>query len=432
MSEPDPAVLGIARARRRVLVHHPGSNHLAYELVAGLQAGGYACDFETGFFYSPGGVLARCLQRLPVSLRRPIERELKRRSHSSVDARRLHLNPFPELVYVAANRLGITGERLAQIVGWRNDMIDARVARRVRRERPDFVVGHDGSALYAGRAAHEVGAIAVLNQVVGHVEAALDLFAEEAKRAPEFAETMGRLPASIVARHRAEIAEAERILVPSDYVRQTLVARGADPGRIAVLPYGVDVTRFRPGSSGAPRPFRLLFVGSLSQRKGIKYLLEAMRRLALPDVELVLAGRMVGSAEAFRPYEGRFRHVAHVPYHEVHALYRDADVFVYPSLHEGSAFATYEALASGLPVVTTANSGSVVRDGEEGFLVPTRDVDAIAERILRLYRDPDLRRTMGEKARRRAEEFNWAQYRRRLNALFDGWAAGRPQKNPSS
>jgi glycosyltransferase involved in cell wall biosynthesis len=429
MSEPDPAAgvdpaLAVVRARRRVLVHHPGSNHLAYELVAGLQAGGYACDFETGFFFVPDGALARLVESLPTSLRRPIERELKRRSHRQVDARRLHLNPSPELAYVAANRLGISGERLARIVGWRNDVIDTRVARRVRRERPDFVVGHDGSALYAGRAAREVGAVAVLNQVVGHVEAALDLFAEEAKRAPEFAETMPRLPAAIVERHCAEIAEAERILVPSDYVRQTLVARGADPERIAVLPYGVDVTRFRPVPRRADRPFRLLFVGSLSQRKGIKYLLEAVRRLALADAELVLAGRMVGSAAAFRPYDGRFRHVAHVPYHEVHALYRHADVFVFPSLHEGSAFATYEALASGLPVVTTANSGSVVRDGEEGFLVPIRDVDAIADRILRLYRDPDLRRAMGEKARRRAEAFTWGDYRQRLNALFDDWAAG--------
>src|SRR5262249_8217957 len=140
---------------------------------------------------------------------------------------------------------------------------------------------------------------------------------------------------------------------------------------------GVDVARFRPGG---PRPrgqFRILFVGTLSQRKGIRYLLEAARRLRLPDAELVLAGRMVGSETAFAPYRDVFRHVTHVPYHEVHALYQDADVFVYPSLHEGSAFAVFEALASGLPVICTPNTGSVVRDGVEGFLVPVRDVDAI-------------------------------------------------------
>lgn len=424
MDRVNPALLE-ARARRRVLVHHPGSNHLAYELVAGLQGGGYDCNFETGFFYTEDSTLAHLVRCLPSSARARIERELRRRSHKDVDPAKLRFHPMPELAYVALNRMGVGQDRLNRVIGWRNDVVDARVAARVRRERPDFVVGHDSSALLAQRAAREIGTTSVLSQVIGHIAQGIAVFQEEMARAPEFAESLVLPPDYIVERCQQEILEADSILASSNYVRDTLVARGADPTRTVVVPYGVDVNRFRPGPKRERKGFRMLFVGSLSQRKGIKYLLEAVRRLNLPDSELLLVGKMVGNPDAFKPYASLFRHVPHVPYHEVHALYQDADIFVYPSLHEGSAFATYEALASGLPVVATAETGSVVRDGEEGFIVQMRDVEGLMARIEQLYRNPELRAAMALKARARAEDFTWAHYRARINRHFDTLATRR-------
>ncbi|MBM3541772.1 MAG: glycosyltransferase, partial [Alphaproteobacteria bacterium] len=128
---------------------------------------------------------------------------------------------------------------------------------------------------------------------------------------------------------------------------------------------------------------------------------EKTRRLALPNAELVLAGRIIGSGRGLRPYRDLFRHIPHVPHGEVHALYQDADLFVFPSLHEGSAFANLEAMASGLPVITTLRAGSIVRDGEDGYIVPIRNVDALMARIERLYRDKALRDAMGTSARAR-------------------------------
>jgi starch synthase len=413
------------RAGTNVLVHHPGTNHLAYELVAGLQEGGYACDFHTGFFYKRDGALARAVAAAPASLRARVERELRRRAHAGIDPARVHLRPWPEIAHIAMGRLGATQDRLARIIGWRNEVLDRAVARVVRREKPRVVIGHDGSALHAARAAHEVGAAAILNQVVGHVAAAHEIFREEAVLAPEFAETMVTTPDWIVARHETELRESDGILVPSEYVLDTLVARGTPAEGIYVLPYGVDIQRFHPAPREADGMFRILFVGQLSQRKGIRYLLEAVKRLKLPNTELVLVGKMIGSEQAFSPYRGVFRHVTHVPYHEVHRLFQTADIFVYPSLHEGSAFATYEALASGLPIVTTRNAGSVARDGQEGFIVPIRDVEALMERIERLYRDRALRAAMANAARQRAAGFTWAHYRARLNAYVDGFAPGR-------
>lgn len=407
------------------LVHHPGSNHLAYELVAALQAGGIPTDFDTGFFYTDEGIAARLTRLLPAGRRVAVERELRRRSHKGVDPARVRFLASPEIAYVALNRLGLAPGPLARVVGWRNEVFDRWVASRVRREKPTFVVGHDSSALLSQRAAREVGSISVLNQVIGHIEAGIQVFREETERAPEFAETLVVPPDWIIERCRVEALEADRVLVPSDYVRDTLIERGTKPERIAVIPYGVDIERFRPMPKPAGQKFRILFVGSLSQRKGIKYLLEAVKRLRLPDAELVLVGRRIGSEAAFAPYDGSFRHVPHVPYHEVHRLFAEADIFVYPSLHEGSAFATYEAMASGLPVVTTPNTGSVVRDGVDGFIVKPRDVETLMERIERLYRNAELRRSLGASARQRAEGFTWRAYRERVTGFFAGLAAER-------
>jgi glycosyltransferase involved in cell wall biosynthesis len=411
------------RAATRILVHHPGSNHLAYEVVAGLQASGFACSFDTGFFYAPDGRVARFAQALPERWRGRVLRELKRRSHAGVDPARVRLFAAPELAYVALNRLGLAPAPLAAVIGWRDEVFDRWVAGHVRRERPRIVVGHDSSSLLSFRAARDVGAVSVLNQVTGHIEAGLQIFREELEHAREFAESLTVPPASIIERCRREALKADRVLVPSEYVRRTLVERGTAPDRIAVLPYGVDVERFRPQPPEARRTFRMLFVGNISQRKGIKYLLEALRRLKLPNSELVLVGRIVGPPSALEPYADLFRHVPHVPYHEVHRLFADADLFVYPSLHEGSAFATYEALASGLPVICTPNTGSVVRDGTDGYLVPVRDIPALMEKIELLYRDPARRIAMGAAARERAQEFTWRAYRERLAALFDGFLA---------
>jgi len=100
------------------------------------------------------------------------------------------------------------------------------------------------------------------------------------------------------------------------------------------------------------------------------------------------------------------------------ATYQQADLFVFPTVEEGSALVTYEALACGLPVVTTPNAGSVVRDGVEGLIVPIRDVDALAAAMERLRADEQLRREMGKAARARAEMFTWERHENALARVY--------------
>jgi glycosyltransferase involved in cell wall biosynthesis len=121
-----------------------------------------------------------------------------------------------------------------------------------------------------------------------------------------------------------------------------------------------------------------------------------------------------------------------VPRVELREIYRQADVFVFPTLVEGMGIVVLEAMASGLPVITTPNGpGDIVRDGVDGFLVPPRDVDAIVERLERLRADPQLRQEMARNARIRAQEFTWDAYRKKTVVALRGWLDGVQAQSPS-
>ncbi|MCE5258558.1 MAG: glycosyltransferase family 4 protein [Chloroflexi bacterium] len=211
-------------------------------------------------------------------------------------------------------------------------------------------------------------------------------------------------------RAEAELEAADYILVPSPFAYESFVKNGFPDSKIRSLPFGVDVTRFQPASEREPSPFRVLFVGQLGLRKGVLYLLQAWERLHWENAELWLVGNTDAS---FR----QFRHLLRLP--GVRAAgytadplrcYQNADLFVFPSLEEGSALVTYEALACGLPVITTYQSGSVVRDGTDGWIVPVCDAGSLAERMQLMRNDNALRARMAAAARERALEYPWTRY----------------------
>jgi glycosyltransferase involved in cell wall biosynthesis len=217
----------------------------------------------------------------------------------------------------------------------------------------------------------------------------------------------------LCAREEAEWQEAEVILCGSNFVKQSIAACGGPVERCQVVPYGVD-NRF--GVAARARhdgPLRVLTVGAVDLRKGAPYVLEVARRLQGRAVF-----RMVGLVGVSQSAEAELRRVLEltgpVPRSEMVKHYAWADVFFLPSLCEGSATVTYEALASGLPVICTPNTGSVVRDGVDGFVVPVRDTEAMAARLEQFHEDREFLEFASEQARRRADEFTLAAYRARL------------------
>jgi glycosyltransferase involved in cell wall biosynthesis len=398
--------------RGSVIVAHPGAQH-SRETALALQDAGMLKAYVTGIYYKSHTGLGRVLG---ISSR--IERQMRRRYKAGLAPELIQLRPWEELLYLTAVRVRPLTAYAGPIIRWRNRRFDRHIARLVKRERPPAVICYDGCAVDTFRAAEAVGTLRILDQSVGHWRTLAALMREEAALHPEFADSLPDLPEDFLAACTAEGLDADHVLAGSQYVKDTMVQNGVEPWKVTVVPYGADIDTFVPKPAAEDGIFRILFVGQLSQRKGIKYLLEAVSQLNLPAFHLTLVGGVVGSGEGMIRYRNYFRHVDSVPHHEVHRYFQQADIFVYPSLHEGSAIAIYEALASGLPVITTPNSGSMVRDGVEGFIVSIRDVEALKEKILLLFEDRELRDAMGTNARKRAEEFTWAAYRRKAGSLL--------------
>ena len=404
-----------------VLVAHPGTQH-SYELAFALYRARLLERYVTGFYYKEATAWGRAIRISSKAIPPAMRRRLLGRSKMGLPSDRVIVRPFAELLYVGCCRLPWLRRYASRVLEWRNDHFDEFAGRIARQIEPAAVVCYNSCALKTFQQAQSFGALRILDQSIGHLSSGLDLLREEAERSPEFAEDERiDAPQRLIERCEEETSLADMILAGSEYVKTTLVAHGVLPSRIRVVPYGVDIAMFvaPPAQKRTRRRgLRLLFVGQLGIRKGIRYLLEAVRRLKSNGVELTLVGAPAGNGRGLDLYRDYFRHIPHVPHGEIHRLFHDADVFVFPSLHEGSALATYEALACGLPVITTPNSGSVVRDGVDGFIVPVCDANALEEKISLLLRNDALREHMSENARRRAEEFSWSAYHTRIAQLF--------------
>jgi glycosyltransferase involved in cell wall biosynthesis len=217
---------------------------------------------------------------------------------------------------------------------------------------------------------------------------------------------------------RRVVALSDFFVVPSEAVRLDLASHfGVDFGRCLLVPYAAADAWYK--LQNTPTVGRVLFVGSANLRKGIHTLGEASMLLdRSSEYNFRIAGDASRDVRAHTLCRN-LNFLGRVPRIDVHAEYRKADVFVLPSLAEGSAAATYEALAAGIPVITTEQAGSVVRNGKDGFIVPASDPHALAQRIEQVVGDRALRSRMSASARARAKEFTWDQYEKRLVAVLE-------------
>ena len=212
--------------------------------------------------------------------------------------------------------------------------------------------------------------------------------------------------------------DADFAICPSEWVRDDLVQNFGLPGeRAAVVPYGVNPELFALRNESVRG--RILFAGTADLRKGIHYLAMAAEKLVgrRKRYEFRVAGDVERSL-ANREQCRHLRFLGRVPRAEIAREFTAADLLVLPSLAEGSAEATYEALACGVPVVTTPEAGSVVRDDIDGRIVPSRDPEALANAIAEIVEDRQKRERMSRAARDRAHDYTWERYGERLLAAL--------------
>lgn len=410
-------ITGVFAGGVRDVIHlsHPTGNQNARQAALAFAEAGTLSRFSTALHVRSQGVLAGVL---PAGLRR----ELERRDFSDVapPARLASVAPGREVARLLAQRFGL-GRLTARESGWASvdavyRTVDAAVARSVRQgAEVSAVYAYEDGALETFRAAEALGLERVYELPIGYWRAHRKLCAEEARLQPAWAHTWQADADSDakVRRKDEEIALASRIVVPSRFVAETLREYPGALPPVSIVPYGCpapigpDARRWYAGG-----PLRLLFVGGLSQRKGLSYLLEAVQSLG-DAASLTIIGSGAGREQLAGT---RHRLLGSMPHAAVLEEMRSHDVFVFPSLFEGFGLVITEALAQGMPVIITPACGpaDMIEGGVQGWVVPVRDSAAIAERLRGCIQVPSTLRAMGTAAMALADRWTWRQYRRRL------------------
>lgn len=376
--------------------------------------------------------LRRVDRLLPARVSGPIMRELRRRrlptevSPAQADS----VGALSDLVRVALQRLSINGRPKLRVDRWVIESFDRGVASALG-SGDGAVHAMAGFGLRTTAAARDLGVTSIIGCPIGHHAFVREIMQEESRLQPEWAGTLQGhdFPDWWIDAHVRELETADHVIALSRFSAQTLTERGVPEEKIHLTHLGVDTQAFRPGSRQDDGVFRVILAGQITQRKGLSYLVEGFERAQLERSELVLLGNVIGDAS---PWAGRPNviHVPPMPRVELPPHYQRSDVYVLPSLAEGFPLTAMEAMACGLPVIVSTNSfaDEVIDDGVNGFIVPIRDADAIAERLRVLAADPDLRARMGAEARRTAERFDWSRYRERIVGLMRGILASVPQR----
>jgi glycosyltransferase involved in cell wall biosynthesis len=298
------------------------------------------------------------------------------------------------------------------------DTFGSWVARRL--EACDIFHSLSSYGLRAHRVARQrYGALTVCDRGSSHILYQDEILAEEHSlwKVP-----YRRIDPRVVERELKEYEECDLITVPSDFAYRTFVEKGVAKEKLRLVPYGVDLSLFRPVPK-RDKIFRVIYVGALSLQKGIPYLLQAVGPLRLPDFELWLIG---GLDPEIKPilerHAGSFRYLGPIPRTKLFSYYSQGSIFVMPSIQDGLALVQAQAMACGLPIIATTNTGasSLFTDGREGFIVPVRDPEAIREKIVYLYEHPDLRDAMARAARACVQELGgWDEYGNHMLSLYE-------------
>ncbi|SEJ40895.1 glycosyltransferase family 4 protein [Demequina mangrovi] len=400
-----------------LILGHPNANTNVREAALALEEAGLLAEFHVGLDTT---ALAR---RVPRSLRS----ELERRAFDPRLARAIRTHPIPEAMRLALERQRVIRTDMRNgyfSIRRRAEAVDAAVERRLRTGGFAGVYLYEDGAATSFAAAHALGLARIYDLPIGYWRESRRILSEEAELAPAWASTISALreaPEKLERKDR-EIALASRIICASSFTRRTLAsAPGGESLDITVVPYGVPEPNRAPRAPSTGR-LRVLYVGGLSQRKGLSYFFEAVRALE-GAVDVTVVGRPSDPEnDVLRRALMQVKHIDSLPLTQVLALMRDHDVLVLPSLFEGFGLVLAEAMSQGTPFIATDHTagpeliGGLTGEAAPGWIVPIRDSHAIAARLALLADDADAREASREAALSRAAQLPWHAHRAALGA----------------
>jgi glycosyltransferase involved in cell wall biosynthesis len=334
----------------------------------------------------------------------------------------IHCFPWVHSAYMAfpwRNRLPDFIDR-----HWKN-VANVTFGNYVRQNLPecDLYVGMSGTALLAGKKAHQQGTRFICDRGSAHIRVQNQLLHEEHDC---WGLPFPGIDARTIECEEAEYEEADLVTVPSTFAFRSFVEQGVPAKKLALLPYGVNIARFQPVAVPDKKRFDILFVGAMSLQKGVQYLVQAYQRITHPAKSLTFVG--VPSLKLIMLFQQRgiwpadAKVLGHVPQSELKDIMSRSHVLVLPSIQDGFGMVLAQAMACGCPIIASKHTGAedLINDGCEGYIVPIRDESALSERLQNLADHPEIRISMGTKALEKIQKIGgWNSYGEKAVAIYD-------------
>jgi glycosyltransferase involved in cell wall biosynthesis len=401
----------------KILMAHPTGNANVRAVIKAFEGSNMLAEFNTTIAIDADSKWLKCLS--------PEIREQLLRRQFSMMPKMLKSHPMAELARILLPKVGLqrytTQEHSWASIDSVYRKLDQKVASRVdklqKQKQISAVYGYEDGSLQTFKRAKELGLTCIYDLPIAYWHTGRLLMQEEAERLPEWAETLGggiKDSDEKLERKTQEMQMADVVVTPGGFVKES-IPDWAKMKQIIVSPFGSP--KWIAPNILDPQParenrLRVLFAGSLSQRKGLGDLFNALKLLNSPNIELVVMGSLTVPLAFYQSQLPSFTYLSNRPHHKVLELMRSCDVFCLPSIVEGRALVMQEAMSQGLPIIITPNTGGedLIIEGVTGFLVPIRSPEAIANKLSWFLENRNKIKEMGRSAQEHAANYTWDAY----------------------
>jgi hypothetical protein len=400
---------------RKILLSHPTGNANVRAILMGLLKENSLASFHTTIASFPGNGFEILSRMAPF-------KEFKRREFDNRLRNNTKTYPNKEIFRLISSKLGFKKLTKHESGVFSIDSVYKNFDKLVSKslDKDGVVTGvycYEDGALETFKAAKKQGLTCIYDLPIAYWETGRTLMQAEAERLPEWAVTLGggiKDSFEKLARKTEEMQLADTVVVPSTFVRDSLPNFNGIEKRCILSPFGSPTFNKKHNEriANIDKPLRVLFVGSMGQRKGLADLFEAVKLVNTDHLELIVMGALQAPLEFYKRIFSNFKYEHGRSHAEVLRLMQSCDVFCLPSIVEGRALVMQEAMSQGLPIIITKNTGGedLVIEGSTGFLVPTSTPAAIAEKLAWCLENRALVYEMGQRAQIHAASYTWDSY----------------------
>jgi len=399
----------------KLLVSHPTLNSNSKNLVNGLLKRGLLYRLLTSIAIFPGQLLFKLATNSKL-------KDLKRRSLDLTWKDYTESKSFYEFGRLLASKLKLdfllTHEKGIFCIDKVYENHDKWVANnlvKAKKKGIKAVYAYEDGALATFTKAKQLGLCCIYDLPIGYWKSARSLMQKEFEINPDWSSTLTGFNDSSkkLDKKDQELALADVIFVASSFTKKTLKEYSGNLAEIKVIPYGFpEVKQNKEYQSLTNRKLKVLFIGGLSQRKGLSYLFEAMEGMQ-DKIELTIVGhKAVADCKPLNLALEQHKWIPTLSHDQVLACMEEHDVFVFPSLFEGFGLVITEAMSQGVPVITTERTAGpdLIKNGEDGWIVPAGSSTAIKEVFKEILEKPQIVEQFGIAAQNKAQTRPWSVY----------------------